>query len=121
VRFLVDMGLGVEVAAWLRSAGHDATHLRDESLQRLPDAEIADKARREGRVVLTCDLEFPRLFLFGDLRSGLILFRLARPSSRRVIGRLAMILSTEERALSQGAVIVVEDTRHRVGWLYERE
>src|ERR1051325_9222577 len=47
--------------ASLREAGHDSVHLRDEGLMRMEDAGILDKARSEGRVVLTFDLDF------GDL------------------------------------------------------
>jgi predicted nuclease of predicted toxin-antitoxin system len=37
MRFLCDMGIGWRVVDWLRQHGHDATHLRDEGLQRLPN------------------------------------------------------------------------------------
>jgi Domain of unknown function (DUF5615) len=47
VRFLADMGLDVRVVDWLRDRGHDATHLRDEGPQRLPDAEIFANAIAE--------------------------------------------------------------------------
>ncbi len=40
MRLLADMGVDVRVVDWLRSQGHDATHLRDEGLQRLPNGEI---------------------------------------------------------------------------------
>jgi predicted nuclease of predicted toxin-antitoxin system len=42
----------------MRSSGHDAIHLRDEGLQRLPNSEIFQKAIREERIVLTFDLDF---------------------------------------------------------------
>lgn len=37
---LADMGLSPKVVAWLRGAGHDAVHLREEGLQRLPDDAV---------------------------------------------------------------------------------
>jgi len=45
---------------WLRSSGHDAIHLRDEGLQKLPNGEIFRKAVREKRFVLTFDLDSAR-------------------------------------------------------------
>jgi len=36
-RFLADMGVSPMVVEWLRSNGHDAVHLRDERLHRLPN------------------------------------------------------------------------------------
>ena len=46
---------------WLRSAGYDVVHLRDEGLQRLPDDQILVKARTEGWILLTVDLDFAQL------------------------------------------------------------
>jgi predicted nuclease of predicted toxin-antitoxin system len=40
MRFLADMGVSQQVIEWLRTTGHDAVHLRDEGLQRLPNGEI---------------------------------------------------------------------------------
>jgi predicted nuclease of predicted toxin-antitoxin system len=57
-RFSVDMCADVRVAEWLRSAGHDVKHLRDENLQRLPTGEIFKKAGAESRIVVTFDLDF---------------------------------------------------------------
>jgi len=58
MRFLLDMGVDVRVAAWLRDQHHDAVHLRDEGLQRLPNGEIFTKAISERRIILTFDLDF---------------------------------------------------------------
>ena len=60
MKFLADMGLARSTVAFLRAQGHDAVHLRDQRLQRLEDEEIIEKARAEGRVILTHDLDFGR-------------------------------------------------------------
>jgi predicted nuclease of predicted toxin-antitoxin system len=57
MRFLADMGVAQRVVEWLRAEGHDAAHLREESLQRTPNGEIFEKAALEGRVILTFDLD----------------------------------------------------------------
>jgi predicted nuclease of predicted toxin-antitoxin system len=58
MKFLLDMGLARSTAEHLRQGGHDAVHLREQGLQRLPDQDIVDKAVREGRIILTHDLDF---------------------------------------------------------------
>jgi predicted nuclease of predicted toxin-antitoxin system len=58
MRFLADMGVNLQIVQWLRHNGHDAIHLRDEGLQRLPDPKIFDKAHSESRIILTFDLDF---------------------------------------------------------------
>ncbi|MGO8900950.1 MAG: DUF5615 family PIN-like protein [Isosphaeraceae bacterium] len=40
MRFLGDMGVSRRVIEWLRAAGHDAVHLRDEGLKRLSNGDI---------------------------------------------------------------------------------
>jgi predicted nuclease of predicted toxin-antitoxin system len=61
MKFLADMGISLRTVVWLRSNGYDVTHLRDEGLQRLSDEEILIKARIEGRILLTVDLDFAQL------------------------------------------------------------
>ncbi len=55
------MGISLRTIDWLRDLGYDVFHLRDKGLQRLPDDEILDLARTEGRIVLTVDLDFAQL------------------------------------------------------------
>jgi hypothetical protein len=43
------MGVSMGVVHWLREQGHDALHLRDEGLQRLPNGQIFDEAVAEQR------------------------------------------------------------------------
>jgi len=40
MRFLADMGVSTGVVEWLRNQGHDAKHLREEGLHRMPNGEI---------------------------------------------------------------------------------
>ena len=48
-RFLADMGVSWRVVEWLRSEGYDASHLREEGLERLSDHAIFTKASSERR------------------------------------------------------------------------
>jgi predicted nuclease of predicted toxin-antitoxin system len=115
MRFLADMGVSQRVVEWLRSSGHDAIHLRDEGLQKLPDGEIFQKAIRELRIVLTFDLDFGEIVAAS--RGGMVsvvLFRLHNARADFVIQRLDTVLGTSAEELAHGAVVLVEDARHRV-------
>ena len=115
MRFLADMGVALRVVDWLREAGHDARHLRDEALHRLPDGEVFAKADAEDRILLTFDLDFGEILALSGSRSvSVVLFRLRNTRTPHVIDRLARVLETSGQALEEGAVVVVEDTRHRV-------
>ena len=115
MRFLADMGVDQRVVAWLRAAGHDAIHLRDEGLHRLPDDDIFDKAIAEARIVLTFDLDFGEIAALASGRvASVILFRLPDARYARVIERLQAVLPTSTEALAAGAVVIVEPARHRI-------
>jgi predicted nuclease of predicted toxin-antitoxin system len=69
--------MDVRVASWLNSQGHDAIHLRDEGLQRLPNDRVFEKAIAESRVVVTFDLDFGEIVAVSKGRKiGVVLFRL---------------------------------------------
>lgn len=115
MRFLADMGVDVRVVRWLREHGHDAIHLRDEGLQRMPDGEIFAKAIAERRVVLTFDLDFGEIAaLTRGKTASVVLFRLQNTRTPHVIDRLAAVLANASAALEKGAVVLVEETRHRI-------
>jgi predicted nuclease of predicted toxin-antitoxin system len=102
MRFLADMGVSQHVVEWLRTQGHDAAHLRDEGLQRLPDREIFEKAGREQRIVLTFDLHFGEILAGSRGKTvSVILFRLHNTRTEFVIQRLSKVLSVSNDQLTQ--------------------
>jgi predicted nuclease of predicted toxin-antitoxin system len=58
VKFLADMGISPRTVAFLHGLGHDAVHLAEQGLERLPDLGIVEKARQDGRIMLVHDLGF---------------------------------------------------------------
>ncbi len=115
MRFLADMGISQVVVTWLRAQGHDATHLRDEGLHKLENGEIFTKAFRESRIILTWDLDFTEILaLSGRNKISAVIFRLVNTRSAHVIERLARVLQESAQDLEDGAIISVEEARHRV-------
>jgi predicted nuclease of predicted toxin-antitoxin system len=115
MRFLADMGVSQQVVVWLRSKGHEAVHLNDEGLHRLPNGEIFQKAAREQRIVLTFDLDFGEIVAGSGVQIvSVILFRLRNTRNDFVIGRLETVLDSCSHELTNGAIVIVEDGRHRV-------
>jgi len=115
LRFLADAGVAQRVVDWLRADGHDVVHLRDRGLQRLPDREVFELASAEGRILITFDLDFGEIVASSGGRVvSVILFRLRDTRSSHVTERLRSVLERSARQLEQGAVVVVEESRHRV-------
>jgi predicted nuclease of predicted toxin-antitoxin system len=89
MRFLIDMPLSPAVAAWLRDRGPDALHASEIGLSASPDTEIVARARDEGRVIVTADLDYPRLLALAGARSpGVLLFRGGNFSEQECLARL---------------------------------
>jgi predicted nuclease of predicted toxin-antitoxin system len=109
------MGVSWRVVEWLRADGHDAVHLREQQLHRLPNGGIFTKAADEQRVILTWDLDFTEIVaLSGTRLVSAVIFRLLNTRSENVIRRLARVLAESAKDLEEGAIISVEDSRHRV-------
>ncbi|MFW5765891.1 MAG: DUF5615 family PIN-like protein [Coleofasciculus sp.] len=115
MRFLADMGISPRTVNWLKAAGHDAIHLVEEGLERLADDEILIKARDEGRILLTVDLDFGYLLAVSrETLPSVILFRLGNEKYEMINDRLAEVLNRFEGDLIAGAIISVSDEAFRV-------
>lgn len=115
MKFLADMGVSMSTVQSLRETGHDAVHLRERGLGRLSDVAILEKARQEGRIVLTFDLEFGDLLATGIHNfPSVIIFRLRNQTPASVTPRLREVLLERDKELAAGAIVVVEDARYRL-------
>ena len=115
MKFLADMGISQSTVNWLREKGHDAIHLREEGLHRISDIEVIEKGRKEERIILTCDLDFGDIMAAsGGICPSIIIFRLENERPGNVSRRLAQVLEESPDALGKGAIISVEESRHRV-------
>lgn len=118
MRFLADMGVAKKVVEWLKGKGHDAIHLREQGLQRLPNGEIFKKAILEKRVLLTFDLDFGEIIALSENETiSAIIFRLRNTRAIHVIERLEKVLQDSSDAIEKGSIISVEEDRHRVRYL----
>ena len=101
--------------AFPHALGHDAVHLSDQGLERLPDPGIVEKARQEGRIVLVHDLGFGELVAAsGTTLPSVITFRLRNMHPDRVNSALQSILSQHGEALEHGAMVSVTEGQVRV-------
>ena len=118
MRFLADMGVSIRVVEWLRNNGHDAKHLREEGLHRMANGEIFTKAVHENRIIITFDLDFGEIVaLAKGKKTSVVVFRLHNTRASHVIRRLSTALKDAVNALEKGAVVVIEESRHRVRYL----
>jgi predicted nuclease of predicted toxin-antitoxin system len=115
MKFLADMGISQSTVKWLLREGHDAIHVRDLNMNSAADEDIIEAARQKGYTVLTCDLDFGDIMaVTGDVSPGIIIFRLENSKPDNINKRLEQVLRESSTALAEGALIIVEEARHRV-------
>jgi len=115
MRFLIDMPLSPSLAEWLREKGHNAMHAEESGLDWAIDEMVLDGSRREGRVVITADLDYPRLLTLARvLEPGLILFRGGDCSEQECVERLSQVLERIAPQVLENSIVVVERRRIRL-------
>jgi predicted nuclease of predicted toxin-antitoxin system len=115
MKFLADMGISPRTVNWLRVKGYDAIHLIEERLEKSSDEQILVKARNEGRIILTVDLDFGSLLAMTKVSfPSVILFRLGNESRELIQQRLEAVLNQCREDLEAGAIISVSDEAFRI-------
>jgi predicted nuclease of predicted toxin-antitoxin system len=118
VKFLVDMPLSPEMASWLRSLGHDAVHASELSMSRAADEIILAACIRQERVIITADLDFPRLFSqLGAAGPGLVLLRGGNYSEAESFECVRRVLLAVRQEELPRLIVVVDRERIRRRWL----
>jgi len=109
------MGISPRTVAFLRDMGHDAVHLYEQGLGRLGDQSILRKARDEGRVLLTHDLDFGELMAAsGANLPSVVVFRLRDMRPEGVNAHLREVVTEYEEMLEKGAIVRVGERQIRL-------
>lgn len=115
MKFLADMGISPKAVAYLKDRGFDAVHLIEQDLHRLSDQDILAKARAEGRIVLTHDLDFGDLMASsGAQLPAVVIFRLSDMAAVNVNRYLDIVVQEHQVPLQRGAILSVTDRRIRI-------
>ena len=113
MKFIVDMPLSPELAEWLNQEGHDAVHAFQIGLGEASDEAILEWARKEQSIVITADLDYPRLLALSESNGpGVILFRGGNYSEKETVQRLRRVLAIVPHNELSNAIIVIE--KHRI-------
>lgn len=111
--FLIDMPISPEVSRWLKEKGYDAVHAADIGLHKTPDKEIIETAKKQKRIIITADLDYPQILaLSGASSPGIILFRGGNYSDSEMLSLISRVLEKFTEAELVDAISVVD--KHRI-------
>ncbi len=115
VRFKLDENLPEVLASLLAEAGHDVATVLQEELSGCDDRKLFELCQREGRALVTLDLDFANPLNFPpESAAGIIVLRPPRPLFsllRSVLGHVVKRIETEEL---RGRLWIVEPTSLRI-------
>lgn len=115
MRVKLDENFPAALAGDLAALGHDVQTVIEEGLKGRPDGQIADAAGREGRFLVSQDLDFSdaRRFVPGR-HPGLLLVRLKRPGREALRARVCALFRREPVETWAGCLVVATETKVRI-------
>ncbi len=89
MKFKLDENLSARVAAMLRDAGHDAESVLTERISGCTGQRLFEICAKEGRCLVTLDLDFANVLRFPPAQTGgIAVLRASRNASAAVLDRL---------------------------------
>ena len=105
---LLDEGLPLRAAQWLRDRGIDAVHAREAGLTSAPDTQILAFARDDRRVCLTLDHDFHSILAeTAATAPSVVLLRIQQASYVETAQLIARVLRDFAQQLERGAAVTV--------------
>jgi len=115
MKFLLDMPVSSFLVKVLQAHGHEGVHAHELGMDRAPDTDLLEIARRDGRIIITADLDFPRLLALSLAEGpGIILFRGGNYSDTEMGDLLDKILTTVPANVLEASICVVDKKRIRI-------
>jgi predicted nuclease of predicted toxin-antitoxin system len=115
MRFKIDENLPDDIAAVLARAGHDAATVFGQGWIGAGDDAIGNLCQREGRVLVTLDLDFADIRTFPPEQSpGFIVIRARIQEAQHVLQIVERMIPLLEREPLAGNLWVVDETSLRI-------
>ena len=115
MKFLLDMPVSALLLDVLHAYGHEGVHAHQIGKDRAPDIELLNIARREDRIIITADLDFPKLLALSLSEGpGIILFRCGNYSDVEMCELLERVLKRVPTEVMENSICVVDKKRIRI-------
>lgn len=115
-KFLLNANISPETASFLRNLGFDVKCLLEENLGTITDEEVVSLAKKEGRIIITFDLDFGQIYHLREQgKVGIIVLRLKDQtveSANAALEKFFKDFEGKEEQLKQ-VLLVIEEKRYR--------
>jgi hypothetical protein len=111
----LDENMPGRLVSVLSSLGHNVETVVQEGMAGHPDGDIWRHAQKEGRFLITQDLDFSNINLFAPgTHHGIMLVRMHRPGRLALTLRVRTLFESENVSKWQGCFVVASDRKLRV-------
>ena len=115
MKLLIDVNLSVRWVQYLTEAGFEAAHWSCLGSISAPDDEIIAKAKAEGYVIFTHDLDFGAIMFFARADKPSIVQVRASDARPEAIGAdVVSALHQVKKELEEGALLTIDPQRSRL-------
>lgn len=115
MKFKLDENLSPSLSALFVAAGHDAHSVVEQALGGQPDERVIEVCRREGRALVTLDLDFSNILAYPPSQfAGIAVLRLANQAHVTVEVAVRRLLELLPQEPLVGTLWIVEDRRIRI-------
>ena len=115
MKFKIDENLPQEVAQLLNESGHDAATVFAQALSGESDPAVFEVCQREGRVLMTLDLDFANIQAYPPATStGIVVLRLVRQDKRSILDLMERLIEAIENNPLSKKLWIVEEKRIRI-------
>ena len=114
MRIKLDENLPSSLVGILSGFGHKTDTVEDEGVNGKPDEIVWERAQRDGRFLITQDLDFSDIRKFAPgTHHGILLIRMRDPSRRSLEERISSLFSMKESLSWEKGFIVATDLKIR--------
>ena len=106
MKFLIDANLPPALAQWLISVGHEARHVNDLGLARMPDRDIWRHARDQSACIVTKDEDFVLLHALDRSGPPVVWIRIGNAVRAVLLRRLPEQWPAVMSAIERGEKII---------------
>lgn len=110
MRIKLDENLPSTLVGILAGFGHEADTVEDEGVNGKPDEIVWERAQRDGRFLITQDLDFSDIRKFAPgTHHGILLIRMREPSRRALEERVSALFAMEQtRSWGRGFIVATD-------------